>query len=221
MAKMETRFNPRAHAGRDHIQLIGEGVIEVSIHAPTRGATANRNPHLSAVGFNPRAHAGRDIERENYGRKVKVSIHAPTRGATAGRKNYTMCNGFQSTRPRGARPIPILLVRSRRRFNPRAHAGRDDLGQLGCDLLHRFNPRAHAGRDHQAYRKQRPDQAVSIHAPTRGATPAMRFRRATPDVSIHAPTRGATRSCSSSPRRDLFQSTRPRGARHDDQYGNV
>ena len=54
-------------------------------------------------------------------------------------------------------------------FNPRAHAGRDEMsaatGGAGCG----FNPRAHAGRD-AATNEATAKMLVSIHAPTRGAT---------------------------------------------------
>ena len=52
-------FNPRAHAGRD-AQADGQD-HDVSIHAPTRGATGSSS-------ISPRSQS--------------VSIHAPTRGAT-------------------------------------------------------------------------------------------------------------------------------------------
>ena len=99
-------FNPRAHAGRDSMSDMveqGESVFQstrprgarlyiidkylhhedVSIHAPTRGAT--------------REVAGQDT-------KILVSIHAPTRGATKTTGFYAVDRKkFQSTRPRGAR----------------------------------------------------------------------------------------------------------------------
>ena len=56
------RFNPRAHAGRDDFIGGSRNAFNVSIHAPTRGATIDVGGVLSGAG---------------------VSIHAPTRGATA------------------------------------------------------------------------------------------------------------------------------------------
>ena len=55
--------------------------------------------------------------------------------------------------------------------------------------------------------------AVSIHAPTRGATPSVNSFRRSECVSIHAPTRGATLTPLWIARSLRFQSTRPRGAR--------
>ena len=55
-------FNPRTHTGCDKGQTVHPTkLLEVSIHAPTRGATIG--------GFNGMAFP-------------EVSIHAPTRGAT-------------------------------------------------------------------------------------------------------------------------------------------
>ena len=98
-------FNPRAHAGRDSLpaavgsvaefqstrprgarhdcKCLADYIMYVSIHAPTRGATALLQTlaqiHLS---FNPRAHAGRDSGTFSVLSHALVSIHAPTRGAT-------------------------------------------------------------------------------------------------------------------------------------------
>ena len=122
-------FNPRAHAGRDRstehraairwafqstrprgarLGYAGYALrhLEVSIHAPTRGATSATAWRSQCKRcFNPRAHAGRDMsdeDRSDYAERV--SIHAPTRGATSADK---------AGQPRAAS------------FNPRAHAGRD------------------------------------------------------------------------------------------------
>ena len=124
---------------------------------------------------------------------------------------------FQPTRPRGARrflsrPGPKTWPC----FNPRAHAGRDDVRPPAAPRPSSFNPRAHAGRDHRQRSARRGRLRVSTHAPTRGATchvlPAPAHDAA---VSTHAPTRGAT-SASLPPAAaiDSFQPTRPRGARH-------
>ena len=99
---------------------------------------------------------------------------------------------FQSTRPRGARRHSQARGRIRLRgFNPRAHEGRD------ADLN---RPRAWV--------------AVSIHAPTRGATsltraPSRAVTCFNPRAHEGRDVSGAMTIAAS----DLFQSTRPRGAR--------
>ena len=78
-------FNPRAHVGRDLSPTVStlsmstfqstrprgarldnpitiDGVVLVSIHAPTWGATFGRcHPSMWSICFNPRAHVGRDL----------------------------------------------------------------------------------------------------------------------------------------------------------------
>ena len=54
-------FNPRAHVGRDRDCVCKHGAMEVSIHAPTWGATVASRGNHHRGGFNPRAHVGRDF----------------------------------------------------------------------------------------------------------------------------------------------------------------
>ena len=98
-------FNPRTHSGCDrHIGVEG-AMMQVSIHAPTRGATyyhgtikrllwfQSTHPlgvrhkyelsHIIVLSFNPRTHSGCDIVYIDSLLADYVSIHAPTRGATS------------------------------------------------------------------------------------------------------------------------------------------
>ncbi len=77
------------------------------------------------------------------------------------------------------------------RFNPRARAGRDGAASPWPASTSCFNPRARAGRDVPAVQLV-VRHVVSIHAPARGATPD-------PDLKPSEV--------------NVFQSTRPRGAR--------
>ena len=155
----------------------------------------------SRVSFNPRAREGRDASAWGLAILVRVSIHAPARGATLF-KAFLQCFielMFQSTRPRGARPLTCRSQAScERRFNPRAREGRDPAQFYDRQPHLGFNPRAREGRD-TSDEHACTSRAVSIHAPARGATPAPSLSLYPPSVSIHAPARGATR---------------PRGARH-------
>ena len=143
-----TSFNPRAHAGRDTVSLNGVwGGSDVSIHAPTRGATSISccfiflwivSIHAPTRGATPRGsgrhgwsrfqstrpRGARHLHAVGRGR-FRVSIHAPTRGATAEQAQAAKREQFQSTRPRGARPTPAGQSPICLSFNPRAHAGRD------------------------------------------------------------------------------------------------
>ena len=170
------------------------------------------------MSFNPRAHVGRDLKQLASQEVLVVSIHAPTWGATAsavfivgmtcfnprahvGRDNnsplFDFSLLFQSTRPRGARPHQKRPLWPERCFNPRAHVGRDCPRPVDVHSSASFNPRAHVGRDSTASTSEA-SLGVSIHAPTWGATSAV-----FPAHSLRA----------------LFQSTRPRGARHGQTGG--
>ena len=148
---------------------------------------------------------------------------------------------FQSTRPCGARRChPGCKGRFRCRFNPRARAGRDfecptmpePLDSVSIHAPVRgatirkfnkdagkgmgFNPRARAGRDlpgqHQKYQCGR----VSIHAPVRGATRRCARRRA--HRGRFNPRARAGRDLRERAwwvMREMFQSTRPCGARRE------
>ena len=65
-SQSEVNFNPRSHERSDDDSLYTVEYIEISIHAPTRGATE---------------HGSRDGQRDF------ISIHAPTRGATTNPQN--------------------------------------------------------------------------------------------------------------------------------------
>ena len=146
----EQSFNPRAREGRDPPSACSvEGCLEfqstrprgarrerllacarsleVSIHAPARGATTEDSTIVeNCQCFNPRAREGRDhTVFLPYDNPPKVSIHAPARGATYTRSFQRRGGAFQSTRPRGARRCLYRSAQGNPRFNPRAREGRD------------------------------------------------------------------------------------------------
>ena len=96
-------------------------------------------------------------------------------------RTHVGCDTSRSRRPSGAGY-----------FNPRTH--------VGCDLsistivlfISNFNPRTHVGCDYYGRRLQYSVQAISIHAPTWGATLRSGGRQKKRVISIHAPTWGAT-----------------------------
>ena len=143
-------------------------------------------------------------------------------------------HAFQFTRPRGARHPQVRQPARRQRFNSRAHGGRDNSGFGSTGGLKGFNSRAHGGRDRLRMLIRGPPScfnsrahggrdendrpparrlAVSIHAPSGGATAARALDRVLAHVSIHAPTGGATGDGPGSCGCNQFQFTRPRGAR--------
>ena len=125
-----------------------------------------------------------------------VSIHAPTWGATLWTHSITSQPKFQSTLPHGERLSRLIdIVVDCSSFNPRSH--------MGSDMVH--VPDCHF-------------KAVSIHAPTWGATLFLSNISGDSFVSIHAPTWGATVCGGRTLCITLFQSTLPHGERRGVLY---
>ena len=159
---------------------------------PTRGTTIAAATLTDKENFNPRAHEGHDMT---------VLTHSSPRL-------------FQSTCPRGARPLACMpggLVRSV--FQSTCPRGARLPVFLYYQVLPDFNPRAHEGHD-VCDKCGWATQEISIHVPTRGTTPDMARHTGNKHISIHVPTRGTTRwAVMPYEVFDIFQSTCPRGAR--------
>ena len=120
-------FNPRSHERSDNIDYQTTTVIkEISIHAPTRGATNRLAKGGSSTKFQstlPREERPPGDKARSTGRQFqstlpreerppdsatdihqgRISIHAPTRGATRQTESCTTYTKFQSTLPREER----------------------------------------------------------------------------------------------------------------------
>ena len=94
--------------------------------------------------------------------------------------------GSDPSRPYNSKILPAD-------FNPRSHEGSDKAEvPLLTPLANYFNPRSHEGSDFRETYSGSALTAISIHAPTRGATKPAKKKPVDEDISIHAPTRGAT-----------------------------
>jgi len=212
---LDSSFNPRARAGRDNLADLLGVVVEVSIHAPARGATeleadrrvvvefqstrprgarlAGKMFPAASLSFNPRARAGRDPGA------YLLSLR---------------CETFQSTRPRGARPEEMKGETEPSFVSIHAPARGATLGgELYPSCLQFQSTRPRGARPDSSCRGL--DRVeVSIHAPARGATPS--FQGDSPANTGFNPRARAGRDrsapCTRCPCRQ-FQSTRPRGAR--------
>ena len=199
------------------LSLYPENFRMVSIHAPAWGATRRRRTFAESRSVSIHAPAwGATKSAKGPIRALQVSIHAPAWGATVSKQNLGKTYwAFQSTRPRGARPL-------------------GHVAWIDSILFQSTRPR---GARHGMRRRHRACTGVSIHAPAWGAThprprspsdsigfnPRARVGR---DLRRNTGFRAACRcfnprarvgrdpppTCSPSPCA-LFQSTRPRGAR--------
>ena len=165
-------FNSRPSARGDvTLPLFYGGRMNISIHAPPRGATGRYRAGYGGTYFNSRPSARGDemLNMSITGRLFQftplregrrslchviraglyISIHAPPRGATCPCQRQRKPSTISiHAPPRGATP-PTATP---------SHSG-----------------------------------AISIHAPPRGATDSLRQRDGDGGISIHAPPRGATR----------------------------
>ena len=149
---MNLCFNPRSHEGSDfRVNSFHKFVPNVSIHAPTRGATKKTtNSWIKSTSFNPRSHEGSDF------RSSKL-------------KRWSG-DCFNPRSHEGSDNVFSFLILHPKSFNPRSHEGSDSyVGDDGIKNIS-FNPRSHEGSDFRITCICGKILYVSIHAPTRGAT---------------------------------------------------
>ena len=167
---------------------------DISVHAPTRGATSN------SLSFSIFSVFQSTLPREE--RLLGL--------------NFKEANSiFQSTLPREKRLLQQYLSHFQLLFQstlPREErhntTGWQGTGEIisihaptrgatiritvGLLITQNFNPRSHERSDLKKSVDDGDMMSISIHAPTRGATPSEGACSSTICISIHAPTRGAT-----------------------------
>ena len=120
-------FNPRTHTGCDYRNAIENGASEVSIHAPTRGATI----------FDLRKFISVQTFQSTHPHGVRHTV-------TFGGNEEIL---FQSTHPHGVRRTYTAVLVILSSFNPRTHTGCDSSGYNSYNPRSCFNPRTHTGCD--------------------------------------------------------------------------
>ena len=94
--------------GSDRVNIVIYQRLNVSIHAPTWGATSRSMVASLSWCFNPRSHMGSDNRIVHDIASKIVSIHAPTWGATVIGRTEEIPSKFQSTLPHGERRIMAI-----------------------------------------------------------------------------------------------------------------
>ena len=192
---LEQDFNPRSREGSDERKIVkndracefqstlprGERRdhdslfvlrLEISIHAPARGATLSKQQNALCL---------------------SISIHAPARGATLHVTRGVACHRiFQSTLPRGERRDIIKRDGCGREISIHAPARGATAVSIYYTTAVLISIHAPARGATAMSNEQSAKVLISIHAPARGATSAASQERAEPRISIHAPARGAT-----------------------------
>ena len=150
-------FNSRAREGRDPLKRLRQRpAYRFNSRAREGRDTATSWFPTESTSFNSRAREGRDF--------IDKFTNA-------------LPDWFQFTRPRGARRRGCRATRGPSSFNSRAREGRDPHAPLKTCIYGEFQfTRPRGARPHRLYRPCR-TQAVSIHAPARGATVGRTGRR--------------------------------------------
>ena len=100
--------------------------LQISIHAPTRGATGSTTYTGLSICISIHAPTRGATWKSILDSKLKyISIHAPTRGATGIGNMSFSTRLFQSTLPRGERRRSSAHNWDICNFNPRSHEGSD------------------------------------------------------------------------------------------------
>ena len=141
-------FNPRSHEGSDTTDWTSWSRKQISIRAPTRGATDEA------------------VEEAN---RRRISIRAPTRGATVRLGEILGTVEFQSALPRGERRTDQRYGCPHADFNPRSHEG-SDLQKVNLCPADYISIRAPAWGATNFHAVIRDIRNISIRAPAWGAT---------------------------------------------------
>ena len=188
------QFQSTLPCGERLIQrMIEVTVLNVSIHAPLRGATmlslgdagdvsefqstlpCGERPQAWAgscpqARFNPRSLAGSDGGCLVQARRGWVSIHAPLRGATWTQSISFRLRMFQSTLPCGERPKSRHRVSVSKLFQSTLPCGERQCVTVSSVIVRMFQSTLPCGERPVARRDTCAQKQVSIHAPLRGAT---------------------------------------------------
>ena len=159
----------------------------VSIHAPARGATLEEKQLILAkvVSIHAPARGATDTITKRRS-KSWVSIHAPARGATPIKIVFAGIFKFQSTPLRGA---TIMVSMS---FTIGGFQSTPLRGATSTSVSTQHGPLVsiHALREGRLHRIFTCKGSAAIHAPARGATDTITKKRSKSWVSIHARARG-------------------------------
>ena len=189
-------FNSRPSARGDAFSSAArKGMILISIHAPPRGATGQRQKGFSSRShFNSRPSARGDDAADKGGMLALQFQFTPLReGRLAGGVDKISKNEISiHAPPRGATSPPRWTPWPPTYFNSRPSARGDSQQQRAPQPLRKFQfTPLREGRRRLSSADGSSDD-ISIHAPPRGATPHDRHLLHLMAISIHAPPRGAT-----------------------------
>ena len=125
-----------------------------------------------AFDFNPRSHAGSDkCNRLSFAPPKIFQSTLPRGERQIHGIDSVRYSTFQSTLPRGERLRILTALQGDAHFNPRSHAGSDLAREVSEVLFIVFQSTLPRGERHEKHWPHVENRQISIHAPTRGATP--------------------------------------------------
>jgi len=145
-----SRFQSTRPRGARHIFLYAAHIpADISIHAPSRGATLRSSASFRTVVISIHAPSrGATCGHAHQTRSRLISIHAPAWGATVQEERRLLRVGISIHAPAwGATGLSCHAPTSFADFNPRARVGRDWASPSRPHAARHFNPRARVGRD--------------------------------------------------------------------------
>ena len=142
-------FNPRSYKRSDYDGYHRALHPQISIHAPTRGATVNPKHYIGCTYFNPRSY-----KRSDMGRRFSVVVY----------KTYFNPRSYK--RSDGSRDTTRKLFQN---FNPRSYK-RSDQSEAKPYEINKISIHAPTRGATEEVAKDFSKPMISIHAPTRGAT---------------------------------------------------
>ena len=175
-------------------ERVGQQGVYISIHAPPRGATRAQRSGTgsrSSFQFTP-LREGRRHDARDHARLIHISIHAPPRGATPMICIYSAdCTISIHAPPRGATTTSCTSRRRKFYFNSRPSARGDRRSRKTACSGNYFNSRPSARGDESVLRTQ-PRPSAFQFTPLREGRLACFHVMTCRSISIHAPPRGAT-----------------------------
>ena len=120
-------FNPRSHEGSDDYQNQYAALTEVSIHAPTKGATKIVVYGPEGIGFQSTLPRRERLDKlEQMDRETLFQSTLPRRERLGGIVEPSLCAFVSIHAPTKGATIPDINRRFRElSFNPRSHEGSD------------------------------------------------------------------------------------------------
>ena len=186
-------FNSRTYTRCDHLHGAQGTQVQISIHAPTRGATYGVLRAICLLTISIHAPTrGATLNCAGTPFVSAISIHAPTRGATWKSSSARQNSPFQFTHLHEVRRyIGGSSAAGVRNFNSRTYTRCDAFGCCTHYTIRNFNSRTYTRCDEKV--GDNLEQTTDFNSRT--YTRCDVFADKLKDmfiISIHAPTRGAT-----------------------------